>query len=337
MAQPHEVPFSTQLALTRLDESTFETTTKPQRMGNPLPIAYGGYALAVACKAAALTVPSNYHLYSMQGHFLGPASTDHQLRARTRILRQTRVFATRQVEVSQTLSDGSTRICLVALADFQTPEPATLLTYSPSPKQPYTPWHACPTQHSVQETLVKSGKVSEKDMQVFQKTFSLTKHLFDQRPCPEGIFAQNLQGMAKNLPHSQDHVPLPDRTTAEWFRSRETFPTTNPIDNIVALTWFLDAALSFTPLAFSHLWFEDVEAVSSLDFSLRVFTNKVDLQKWHLRELRTPTGGVGRSFGETWVWDEGGRAVACMSQQSILRPKKGEGQGVGRGEEKGKL
>jgi acyl-CoA thioesterase len=56
----------------------------------------------------------------------------------------------------------------------------------------------------------------------------------------------------------------------------------------------------------------------------------VDLDKWHLRELKTNVGGGGRTYGESWVWDESGRAVACMTQQSILRPK-------GDGNVKGKL
>lgn len=81
MSRAQHVPFSGQLDLTYLGDQVFETKQKPQRMGNPLPIAYGGYALAVACKAGGLTVPEGYHLYSMQGNFLGPAYTDRQFRA----------------------------------------------------------------------------------------------------------------------------------------------------------------------------------------------------------------------------------------------------------------
>lgn len=91
----------------------------------------------------------------------------------------------------------------------------------------------------------------------------------------------------------------------------------------------VDGAIAFLPLSFNHLFFDDVSAVSSLDFALRIFQNGkedaveggLDVNKWHLREMNTATASEGRSYSESWVWDEQGRAVACMSQQSILRPR----------------
>ncbi|KAH9862634.1 hypothetical protein IAQ61_010052 [Plenodomus lingam] len=333
--QPPTIPFSTQLNLRRLNDTAFETTTTPQRMGNPQPIAYGGYALAVACKAASLTVPPDYHLYSMQGNFLGPASTNHQLRASVRTLRQTRTFATRQVEVSQVRDDGETRLCLIALADFQTPEQDVLLEYSRAPSRTYSAWSQCPTQLDAQQKLLAEGKVTQAQVDAHAKGFQLAQDLFEQRVCPEGIFAQTLHGMAKSLPHSQDGLALPQRTTADWFRSAERFA--DEVDNITSLTWIMDAAISFAPLAFSHLWFEDVGAASSLDFSLRFFRNRIDARRWHLRELSTKVGAEGRTYGESWVWDEEGRAVACMTQQSILRPRLKEGKEKKKKKDKGKL
>ncbi|KAH9864172.1 hypothetical protein J1614_010106 [Plenodomus biglobosus] len=319
MTPSQNIPFSTQLALTRLDDKTFETSTKPQRMGNPQPIAFGGYALAVACKAASLSVPQDYHLYSMQGSFLGPASTDRQLRATVRTVRQTRTFATRQVEVGQLRDDGELRVCLIAIADFQTQEKGVVLTYSRTPSKEYSGWRECPTQLEARQKLLREGKIKQGESDAHAKGFSVAASLFEQRVCPEGIFGQTLDGMAKSLPHSQDSLALTERTTADWFRSLENLDS--KMDNVANLTWMMDAAISFMPLAFSHLWFDDVGAVSSLDFSLRFFQNEIDSGGWHLRELSTKAGGEGRSFGESWVWDEGGRAVACMTQQSILRPR----------------
>jgi acyl-CoA thioesterase len=60
---------------------------------------------------------------------------------------------------------------------------------------------------------------------------------------------------------------------------------------------------------------------------LRIFANEVDVNGWLLRELRAPVADQGRSFGEAWIWDEEGKAVACMSQQSILRPTKKKAKG----------
>jgi acyl-CoA thioesterase II len=308
------------------NDNEFEAIHMPQQMGNPNNIAYGGYALATACKSAYLSVPSGYHLYSLLGHYLGPAYCDRPLRAKVRTVRQTRTFATRQVEVSQKTDDGKERVCLIALADFQVKEPATLLEFSRPPASTYTHYKDLPTEKECFQKLCDDGKISAKTLAAHTKTFGPMGAIFDQRPCPESIFAQNLFGIAKTLPTTQDHLPLTDRTSADWFRCREAIPT--PADQLANLAFVIDSAIAFLPLGFSHLWFEDVAACSSLEFALRVFRNgdDVDLGQWHLRELSTKVGAEGRSYGESWVWDEAGRAVACMSQQSILRPPPGGGK-----------
>ena len=75
------------------------------------------------------------------------------------------------------------------------------------------------------------------------------------------------------------------------------------------------------PLSHNGMFLDDAGACSTLDFSLRVMVERLDLGKWHLRELRTNAGGGARTFSECDVWDEAGRLVASMSQQCVLRPK----------------
>lgn len=295
-------------------------------MGNPANIAYGGYAIATACKAACLSVAPNYHLYSLMGNYLGPSTIDRPLRASVRTIRQTRTFATRQVEVSQMQDNGSPRVCLIALADFQVREKA-VFNYSKQPTKKYTHWKDLPTQTELHENLVKEGKIPQKLLDTHRTLFPLLPAIFEQRQCSEGIFAQNLLGMASKLPTTQDHLPLTDRTTADWFKCTQSLPTA--VDHTALLTFLIDGAIAFSPLSFSKMWFDEVGACSSLDFALRIFQNGkeegvedgLDLKQWHLRELTTSVGAEGRTYGEAWVWDESGRAVACMSQQSIMRPK----------------
>jgi acyl-CoA thioesterase II len=317
--------FMEQLALKQTGEHEFEMVNPPQKMGNPLDIAYGGYAIAVACKAACLTVLEGYHLYSMLGNYLGPAYTDRPLRANVRVIRQTRTFATRQVEVSQKRDDSGRRVCLLAIVDFQVNEKNVLLFYSRTPLNAYPHWKDCPTQEETYRRLVADGKITKQLADYYDRGFSLLNQLYDIRLPPSSIFAQNLYGVASTLPHSQDKLPSADRTTADWIRCKEHL--SSPIDHITNLTFLIDVGIAFSPLSFNHKWFDDVSAVSSLDFALRFFTNEIDINKWHLRELRAPVTGEGRSFGESWIWGEDGRAVACMSQHSILRPsRKGKGK-----------
>lgn len=314
-----------ELTSTDNDEFEFQGVHAPQQMGNPLNIAYGGYSLATACTAAYRTVSANYHLYSMLGHYLGPAYADRPLRAKVRTVRQTRTFATRQVEISQKRDDGRQRVCLIAIADFHVPEPATLIEYSKPPKKECPHYSDLPTQKEVFQKILDDGKISQKLLDTHSKLFALMERHFDQRPCPDSIFAQNLFGVAKYLPTTQDHLPITSKATSDWVRCREK--TSTPVENMVNLTFLIDGAIAFVPLSFNHMWFEDISACSSLDFALRFFKagEEVDLEKWHLREMSTSVGSEGRTYGESWIWDEHGRAVACMSQQSIMRPPPGKG------------
>ncbi|KAL6707673.1 hypothetical protein ACN47E_003794 [Coniothyrium glycines] len=335
------LPFSQQLRLKQLGPNEWTTTHHPQKLGNPLNIAYGGYAIATACKAACLSISAigpKYHLYSLLGNYLGPAYTDRPIHASVRTIRQTRTFATRQVEISQTQASGEKRVCLIAIADFQVAEPKTLMAFDKKPTKTYSRWQNCPTQTEAYQTLVDAGKVDQKLVDSHSRGFNLLQEMYDLRPCPEGIFAQNLYGVAKTLPHTQDNLESSERTTADWFRLREKLDTA--VDHVTNLAFFIDSAIAFLPLSFNHLWFEDSGAVSSLDFALRVFQNwkegsgedydskGIDMNKWLLREMCSTVAGKGRSYGESWIWDEEGKAVACMSQQSILRPPPAQAKGM---------
>ncbi|ORY12889.1 thioesterase-like superfamily-domain-containing protein [Clohesyomyces aquaticus] len=301
----------------------FETAHPPEKMGNAANIAYGGFALAAAVKGAYLSLPESprYHLYSIVGNFLGPAFTDRPLRCTTKTVRQTRTFATRLVEVSQTQDNGQERACLIALADFQVKE-APMLEYSAPPSTQYSSYHNLPELRVHRQTMVETGKIPQALADAHEKSFNVQARLFEVRLCPEGISSQNLLGMIKGVETTQDKLPLTEKSTAEWARCRTALPT--PADQAACLAFYMDGAISFAPLTFSKRWLDDSAACSSLDFALRVFQSGVRMEEWHFKELKTKVGAEGRTYGEAVLWDENGRAVASMTQQSILRPRKGE-------------
>ncbi|KAF2247880.1 acyl-CoA thioesterase II [Trematosphaeria pertusa] len=322
--------FTETLAFEELGENQWQTIHPPQRMGNAANIAYGGFAVSVAAKAACLSVPDSYHLYTLMGNFLGPALTDRPLRASTRPIRKTRTFATCQVEVSQLQDNGESRPCLVALADFQVKEKGVLLEYSAPPRLQYSHWKDCLSAKDRLEKMLREGKISPEMAARFKPSFGMADTLFESRHCPEGIAAQNLMGLAKSLPTTQDALPLTQKSTADWSRCRSGLPSAT--DNIAAVAFLMDGAISFAPLMFSRMFLGDSKACSSLDFALRVFRNEVQFEEWHLREIVTHVGAEGRTYSESRLWDEGGACVACMTQQSILRP-----WGEEKGNERGKL
>jgi acyl-CoA thioesterase len=86
----------------------------------------------------------------------------------------------------------------------------------------------------------------------------------------------------------------------------------------------MDGALSFIPLTHSKMSLHDAGACSSLDFALRIMSNKIDMREWNFKEMKTIHGSDGRTYSEGRLFDRKGKMVAIMNQQSILRPKKVE-------------
>lgn len=302
-----------------LHPNLFESLYNPGWMGNKANMAYGGNTLAVAINAALQTIPTGFFLYSALGNYLGPAFADRKLQCAVREIRTTKTFATRHVEMSQLHKDGKRRLCLFLSADFQIAEPNTMLTYSRPPRMAYSTVEECPTVEENRQSILERGLASEKALQVHKLLFGLAERFFDRRPCPQGVIAQNLIGaVKKDIPTTQDHLPLPSKTSSDYFRSKHLLET--PAQHASALAFFMDMGLSFMPFVHNGQSLDEAAAQSSLDFALRIFTNGVDLNAWNLRELSTLTGGDGRTYSEAQVWDGNGRMVCNMTQQSILRP-----------------
>ena len=298
-----------------LDE--FISICLPFRIANSAPIAYGGCAMSVAVTAAVRTVKPAYHPYSVLGYFLGPARTDLKLKCRVRRLRDTRTFATRQVEVFQTLKTGESRLCLTLTADFQVKE-ASMYEYSVPPVLRYRHSSECPTQDENAESLVEQGYMTSKRANEFVNMFRPMRTFFESRFSPEGVAAQTLNGYAKSAPSTQDHLPLTSRTSGDWFRVREPL---SKDDQLAGLAFWIDGGLSFVTLIHDHKYIEDVGACSTLDFAIRIFDNDLDINNWHLRERVTLSGSLGRTYSEARLWNSQGKLVASMTQQCIMRPK----------------
>lgn len=305
-------------ALVPKGENTFESQNVADKMGNLANIGYGGSTLAFAINAASATVEPNYRLYSALGNFLGPVLTDRKMNCTVSRLRDTRSFATREVRVSQDYPDGKSRLVLTMLADYQVPEPASVLAYSAKPSISYAPVAQTVPAAEHRQRQFEAGVIKKGEQVLFDRLFSAMGRYFEHRPCPEGVASQNLAGLAKHVKTTQDHLSLPEKTSADWYKHRK--PLATQTENLCAMSYLMDGMVSFVPLTHSHRALSDAGSCSSLDFALRVFSNDVSLDKWHLRELKTVRGGNGRTYSEGRIWDEDGNMIANMTQQSILRP-----------------
>ncbi|KAF5024544.1 hypothetical protein F66182_3307 [Fusarium sp. NRRL 66182] len=308
-----------QISIEAIGPDQFQSRYLPARMGNMADLAYGGCALGVGLRSACETAPPHYSLYTVTGSFLAPVSTAFQLRCVVRRLRDTKTFATRQVEVHQKQKDDTSRLCMIILADFQKMADKSLLTYSTPPVREYSPPSKCLTPFEAGEKLVEEGELPERSLMLYRAMFGLMHRFFEYRQAPEGIAANNLSGVAKNRYSNQDELDITQKTSADWFRSRQQL--SNLHDRYAAFIFMMDGFLSFLPLAHSNMFMDDAAACSSLDFALRLFVDDIRLDDWNLRELRTVRGGTGMTYSEGRVWDQQGKLVASMTQQSVLRPK----------------
>lgn len=307
-----------------IEANKYDSISNPSRMGSMLNVAYGGCALAngISAAYASMPEPKKYHLYSTMGNYLGPALNDRKVLCYVYPYRTTRTFYSCRVELRQRTDKGDERSIMMMLADFQVAEPA-LMTYSATPVREYSPVERTPTQAENQQNNVDKGVITEKQRDTMRLVFGLMDRFFDQRPCPEGLWSQNLAGMAKHVRTSQDHLPLTDKTSSDWLKVRDA-SVTEPATHYAAMGFIMDAALAFLPLTHSHRFLDDSSACSSLEFACRFFVTgeDIDIRKWHLREMKTITGAHGRTYSESQLWTEEGNMVCSMTQQSIMRPPK---------------
>jgi acyl-CoA thioesterase II len=287
-------------------------------MGNSSNIAYGGCAFGVAVHAACKSVPSSLHVYSILGHFLGPAMTDQKLTCRVYRVRATRTFFTRRVVVTQSLENGGQRECLQLVADFQTKE-TPLLSYC-APSLQYADVEKSTTMDQRAERLIAAGQITERVAKRHIAMFGMLLSFFETRPCIEGISGQNLAGGAKHIETTQDHLPITNKVSAEWQRATQPLPDQNV--QAAALAFLMDGALTFLPLIHDHRFLEDAGACSTLDFALRIFVPIININQWHLKERKTITADAGRTYSESRLWNQSGTMVASMTQQCVLRPKR---------------
>ena len=307
------------LAVRQVSANRYESLRYPEKMGNSANIAFGGCTLGVAAAAVHEAIPATYRLYSFTGQFLGPALTDRVLVCTVREIRKTRSFITKVVEVAQKQNDEAERTCLVALADFHAVEPASLMIYSKRPSREYSNIEHSPSIAELRQSLVDSGAASSEAAESHARAFGLMAEFFDNRACPEAINGQCLVGFGTKTKTTQEHLPLVERTAADWIRCRHALQTR--AQHASTLAFVMDAAISFLPLTLSGLALNDAGACSTLGFSLRFLTNDFDVNDWHLREWKTVAADGGRTYSEAQLWDQDGKMVVSMTQTSILRPK----------------
>jgi hypothetical protein len=183
---------------------------------------------------------SPHHLFSIQGSYLSPSSTDLPTIFTSTDMRTTRTMITRLVTASQDLpatakSPASRRKTLVVILDFHASEPS-FLKYSRGPMYANheSSWSSKtgsgPGQYPPAESLLPSGEafrkiLDPKVLEVVLKQFQLPLRMFEHRPIPSSAGAQNALGFAAGMKTTQDDLHLVKRTNTNWLRVTEPLDT----------------------------------------------------------------------------------------------------------------
>lgn len=194
----------------------------------------------------------------------------------------------------------------------------------------------------------KAVRPSAGELKALKTVFAPHYDTFDTKSPPESLWDQCLWGIMKDTPTSQDDWPVDQKRGYDWIKAKaenessvsasqageeqqkdEEGPLIQPNQyshNLALVAWVMDAAISFTPLSFSHRFLDDAGPTASLDFSLRLHDDNLDLTKdWHLREIRTRDSRWERNYGEGRLWREVDgktlKSVATMTQACVMKSK----------------
>lgn len=176
-----------------------------------------------------MTIPKStgsppFHLYSVLGSYLGPASTQTHTTFTVTEIRTTRTFCTRQILASQTLPDPknkteTTRNILVVLMDWHVQEPSSLLIYASPPIYPLAEYSTPDKLPSTSEMIHQN--LSPKMEDAYRKMFPLMIQFFDCHPVTHSLGAQTALGMDYEKESTQDGLPVTERTNSYWWRTNE--------------------------------------------------------------------------------------------------------------------
>jgi len=360
MPEPADVPnsFYEFIALKRVDSQGpaptrqihFTTAYPPRAFGSA--IAFGGSVQVAAVQAGYATLydiaggvaaGDQYSAFSLQGSFTGPSSSDIPLDIHVKTLRFTRTFATFLITVSQPSSKPphSPRTTLVATFDFIKPGP-TLLEFGPQPREPVSgqAWaqpEGLISYYDEIRSRAEEGVRKPEAIAIERMAAEPWEEILEVRVPPESLMSQNMGLLVPTLPTTQGHLHPTEKRAADWVRyttplnqdgiNSDAFAQvgesiTPPSANIAALTHIADTRLAFIVPATASISFRLLEYTVTLDFSLRFHQHQREIRAdgWMLRELRSIAAAEGRSFGEARFWDRGGKLLATMTQQCLLRP-----------------
>jgi acyl-CoA thioesterase-2 len=256
------------------------------------PRVYGGQVISQALVAAERTVEARVP-HSLHAYFLLPGDVNAPIVYQVDRVRDGRSFSARRV---QAIQHG--RPILSMIASFQAPEPG-LEHAAPMPEVPPP------------ESLASFSELVE-------------RWLAEAAPVPARIAeAMRMPGAVEFRPVAPQNplrrLPGEPRQAA-WFRAVDRLPD-DPALHRWILAYASDSMLiGAALLPHGRSWWQPDMIVASIDHALW-FHRDARVDEWLLYVMDSPSAQSARGLARGLVFDRGGRLVASVAQEGLMRER----------------
>jgi acyl-CoA thioesterase-2 len=257
------------------------------------PRVFGGQVIGQAMVAAERTIDGRVP-HSLHAYFLLPGDADAPIVYQVERVRDGKSFSARRV---QAIQHG--RPILSMIASFQAPEEG-LEHAAPMPDVPF-PEALTPRSELVERWLTEAGPVA-----------------------PQLVEALRAASAIEFRPVAPRNPLLPSPTEprhAVWFRAAGRVPDDPRLHRCI-LAYASDYQLVGTALRpHGRSWFQRSMVVASLDHALW-FHRAARVDDWLLYAMDSPSAQGARGLARGLVYDRGGRLVASVAQEGLMREVK---------------
>jgi len=278
-----------QLDLEQLEVNLFRGQSKD--MWGPR--VFGGQVIGQALVAAERTIEGRVP-HSLHAYFLLPGDAEAPIVYQVERVRDGRTFSARRV---QAIQHG--RPILSMIASFQAPE-AGLEHAAPMPDVP-PPEALTPISELKERWLAEAGPVPPQVAETLRAAGAI-----DFRPVE---------------PRNPLRPTPGEPRQAVWFRAVDRVPD-DPGLHRCLLAYASDYQLLGTALhPHGRSWYQPSMMVASLDHALW-FHRAGRIDDWLLYAMETPSAQGARGLSRGLIYDRGGRLVASVAQEGLMREVK---------------
>jgi acyl-CoA thioesterase-2 len=257
---------------------------------------FGGQVIGQALVAAERTIEGRLP-HSLHAYFLLPGDAEAPIVYQVERVRDGRSFSARRV---QAIQHG--RPILSMIASFQAPETG-LEHAAPMPDVP-RPEALTPTSELNRRWLSEAGPVPAQVSEAL-----LVPGAIEFRPVE---------------PQNPLHPSPGEPRQAVWFRAVDRVPDDPRLHRCI-LAYASDYTLMGTALRpHGRSWYQPSMVVASIDHALW-FHRAARIDDWLLYAMDSPSAQMARGLSRGQIFDRGGRLVASVAQEGLMREVKPSG------------